>query len=192
MKYSAIDAGEGVVRFKWYQMEDGGAFYLKMYEDVNGAPGSEFYSQVIAGGLSQGWNTRDLSSETLTLSGDFWIGTKEFSSTSPFGLDTTSDMEMSYSRVGSAGDWTSIPGNLMVRVFLDCGLNCEDDTEPSCTSGDVNADGIINVLDIVSTVAFVMNTQSPSDDQECAADFNGDGIINVLDIVSIVGVITGG
>ena len=191
VKYSAIDAGEGVVRFKWYQMEDGGAFYLKMYEDVNGAPGAEFYSQVIAGGLSQGWNTRDLSSETLTLSGDFWIGTKEFSSTSPFGLDTTSDMGMSYSRVGSAGDWTSIPGNLMVRVFLDCGVNCEDGSEPSCTAGDVNADGTINVLDIVSTVAFVMNTQSPSDDQECAADFNGDGIINVLDIVSIVGVITG-
>ena len=192
VKYSAIDEGEGVVRFKWYQMEDGGAFYLKMYEDVNGAPGSEFYSQVIAGGLSQGWNTRDLSSETLTLSGDFWIGTKEFSSTSPFGLDTTSDMGMSYSRVGSTGDWTSIPGNLMVRVYLDCGLNCEDGGEPSCTAGDVNTDGIINVLDIVSTVAFVMNTQSPSDDQECAADFNGDGIINVLDIVSIVGVITGG
>ena len=79
----------------------------------------------------------------------------------------------------------------MVRVFLDCGVNCEDGSEPSCTAGDVNADGTINVLDIVSTVAFVMNTQSPSDDQECAADFNGDGIINVLDIVSIVGVITG-
>ena len=39
--------------------------FLKMYEDVNGSPGAEFYSQVIAGGLSQGWNTRDLSSETL-------------------------------------------------------------------------------------------------------------------------------
>ena len=85
--------------------------------------------------------------------------TKEFSSTSPFGLDTTSDMGMSYSRLGSAGDWTSIPGNLMVRVFLDCGVNCEDGSEPNCTMV-MFFDGTINVLDIVSTVAFVMNTQS--------------------------------
>jgi len=191
VKYSAISDGETVVRFKWYQQGDGGAFYVKMYNDDNGMPGDEFYSQVIAGGIVDGWNTRDLSSEALVVSGDFWIGAKEFSSTSPFGLDTDSDMGVSYSRVGASGDWTSVAGNLMMRVYLDCGENC-DGGGTSCTAGDVNNDGMINVLDIVSTVSFVMNTQSPTDDQACAADYNGDGVINVLDIVSIVGVITGG
>ena len=80
----------------------------------------------------------------------------------------------------------------MMRIYLDCGENCDGGGGAECTAGDVNGDGIINVLDIVSTVAFVMNTQAPTDDQACAADYNGDGIINVLDIVSIVGVITGG
>jgi hypothetical protein len=191
VKYSADNAGESVVRFKWYQMEDGGAFYLKMYQDDNGMPGDEFYSSVIAGGVVTGWNTKDLSDEGIFVSGDFWIGTKEFSSTSPFGLDTDSmDMGMSYTRVGTTGEWTSVAGNLMERIYLDCGENCDEGG--SCTAGDVNGDGVINVLDIVSTVSFVMGTQSPSDEEACAADYNGDGTINVLDIVSIVGVITGG
>ena len=191
VKYTAGDDGETVIRFKWFQMAAGGAFYLKLYNDDNGMPGDEFYSQVLAGGLVEGWNTRDLSSETLQVSGDFWIGAKEFSSSSPFGLDTSSDAGVSYSRVGSSGDWTAVAGNLMMRVFLDCGENC-DDTTPQCTAGDINADGIINVLDIVSTVNFVMATTTPSDDEACAADFNGDGIINVLDIVSIVNVVLAG
>ena len=192
VKYSASSDGETVVRFKWYQDGDGGAFYLKLYNDDGGMPGAEFYSQVLAGGLVDGWNTRDLSSESLMVSGDFWIGAKEFSSTSPYGLDTDSNMGLSYSRVGSNGDWTSVDGNLMMRIFLDCGENCDDGGEPICTAGDINADGIINVLDIVSTVNFIMSLSTPTDDQACAADYNGDGVINVLDVVSLVGIITGG
>ena len=86
----------------------------------------------------------------------------------------------------------SVEGNLMMRIYLDCGENCDDGGEPSCTAGDINNDGIINVLDIVSTVNFIMNISTPTDDQACAADYNGDGVINVLDIVSLVGIITGG
>ena len=76
----------------------------------------------------------------------------------------------------------------MVRVYLDCGDNC-DGGEPECTAGDVNADGIINVLDIVAAVNFVLGQDTATDDEACAADYNGDGIINVLDIVSIVNII---
>ena len=118
-------------------------------------PGDETFSQVIAGGLVEGWNTRDLSSEALVVSGDFCVGTKEFSSSAPFGLDTSSDEGVSYSRVGSDGDWTAVSGNLMMRVFLDCGENCDGGGDPQCTAGDVNDDGIINVLDIVSIVNII-------------------------------------
>jgi len=192
VKYNAISEGEGVVRFKWYQQGDGGALYFKMYEDVNGMPGAESYSAVVAGGLVDGWNEKDLSNEALSVSGDFWVGVKEFSSTSPLGLDTDSNAGVSYSRVGSGGIWDSVDGNLMMRIYLDCGENCDDGgggTE--CTAGDINADGVINVLDIVATVNFVMGA-TPDEDQACAADYNGDGTINVLDIVAIVNIITGG
>ena len=148
------------------------------------------YKILTAKGLKcKGWNMQDLSSETLVVSGDFWVGTKEFSSTSPFGLDRDSNAEASYTRVGIDGDWTAVSGNLMMRTFLDCGENCDDGGEPECTAGDINADGIINVLDIISTVNFVMSIIVPTNDEACAADYNSDGIINVLDIVEIVNII---
>ena len=192
VKYSAIAEGEDVVRYKWYQETSGGAFYLKLFTDADGMPGDEYYSVVVAGGLVEGWNEKDLSNNGVLASGDFWVGTKEFSSTIGVGLDTDSDAGVSYTRVGSTGDWTSVDGNLMMRIYLDCGANCDDGGEPECTAGDINNDGIINVLDIVQTVNFVMGVSSPSESEACAADFNGDGIVNVLDIVMIVNIIVGG
>ena len=60
----------------------------------------------------------------------------------------------------------------------------------SCTSGDVNEDGAINVLDIVNIVNHILDTVPLED--TCAADYNEDGDVNVLDIVNIVNVILGG
>ena len=137
-----------------------------------------------------GWNDKDLSGENITVSGDFWIGTKEFSSSKPFGLDTSSDAGKSYQRAGSSGSWEMVNGNLAYHVFLDCGDNCEDD---SCTndSGDVNEDGTINILDIVQVANAVLGG-SLSDCGTEAADINGDGMINILDIVQIANIILGG
>ena len=47
--------------FVWYQEESGGSFYLKIFEDNNGIPGNEIYSQVIAGGIYSGWNSYSIS-----------------------------------------------------------------------------------------------------------------------------------
>ena len=54
---------------------------------------------------------------------------------------------------------------------------------------DVNEDGIINILDIVAVINFVLLTTNPNDTQFTASDMNSDGIINVLDIVIIVNLI---
>lgn len=51
--------------------------------------------------------------------------------------------------------------------------------------GDVNNDGIINILDVVSSVNIVLGNL----EWVGAADYNNDGIINILDIVSIVNLI---
>jgi len=50
--------------------------------------------------------------------------------------------------------------------------------------GDINGDGILNILDIVSLVNLVL-----LGDFNQAGDMNLDGIINILDIVSLVNVI---
>jgi hypothetical protein len=53
--------------------------------------------------------------------------------------------------------------------------------------GDLNADGIPNVLDIVLLVNLVLGNNEPSD----CSDINGDGILNVLDIVLLVNIVLG-
>ncbi len=182
--YTAGSSGEDIVRFGWHQFGTGGAFYIKVFEDDGGMPGAEIFSAVQASGNIDGWNTKDLSSEGLNVSGDFWIVTKEFSSSKPFGLDTSSDSGDSYQRVGSTGDWTSVSGNLGYHVFLDCGDNCDDDCANQL--GDLNGDGGWNVMDVVALANCVLAADcSDIEGEGCSADMNGDGGWNVVDIVAL-------
>ena len=61
----------------------------------------------------------------------------------------------------------------------------------STPQGDVNADGSIDVLDIVVVVNIIIETYTPSDDEYSAADMNNDGMVDVLDIVILVNAILG-
>ena len=67
-----------------------------------------------------------------------------------------------------------------------CDANC-DESIGECgdiLSGDVNGDGILNVLDVVLMVNLALDGEF-----EDEADMNGDGIINVLDIVTLINTI---
>ena len=56
--------------------------------------------------------------------------------------------------------------------------------------GDINFDGIINVLDIVNLVNIILGvTSNLSDDVLYAADINQDNTIDVLDIVLTVNIV---
>ena len=56
--------------------------------------------------------------------------------------------------------------------------------------GDINFDALINVLDIVSIMNFVVNDdENPSNLELQAADVNQDSILDVLDIVVIINII---
>ncbi len=189
VRFTAAAGGEDVVRAKWFQIGDGGAMYLYLWNDNGGIPGTEINHWIITG-ATNGWNDYDLSSLGIVVSGDFWLGVREFTSTNPFGLDTDSDAGRTYFRIGASGTWEplssiGISGNLMLRIFLDSG------EVSSCVLGDVNMDTNIDVLDIVTIVNFIMGSDTPSDDEACAADYNEDGSIDVLDIVGMVNYIMG-
>ncbi len=57
---------------------------------------------------------------------------------------------------------------------------------------DVNADGNVNVLDIVLTVNFIMGNDQPTPEQFNTADMNHDGNVDVLDVVLMVNYIMAG
>ena len=52
--------------------------------------------------------------------------------------------------------------------------------------GDLNGDGVINVMDIVLTVDAILH-----DEYDPMGDINGDGQLNVVDIVMLVNIILG-
>ena len=64
--------------------------------------------------------------------------------------------------------------------------------ENSCTAGDINADGIINILDIVRLVNIVIDPSIVLPEEVCPADLNSDSIINILDIVTLVNIVIAG
>jgi hypothetical protein len=80
-----------------------------------------------------------------------------------------------------------------IEAVNDCGdsaWQC-DTGYTNAPSGDVNADGSIDVLDIVVVVNIIVETYEPSDDEFSAADMNSDGAVDVLDIVILVNAILG-
>ena len=103
---------------------------VSIREDDNGVPGEEIFSAVQVSGNADGWNIRDMSTEGLYVSGDFWIGMKRFSSSMPIGIDT--DSVSGNSVISDDGTtWSDVDGNLMFRVDIDSGLDVADELVPS-------------------------------------------------------------
>ena len=67
----------------------------------------------------------------------------------------------------------------------DFDLNEPVETE-QCVSMDLNNDGAVNVVDVISVVNIIIGTITPTDVQQCAADINQDDTVNVVDVISIV------
>ena len=61
----------------------------------------------------------------------------------------------------------------------------------SASPGDANGDQSVNILDITTIVAFILN-QNPQPFLLAAADINQDGSINLLDIIGVVNLVMGG
>ena len=61
------------------------------------------------------------------------------------------------------------------------------DTSECGQNGDINSDGAINVLDVVSLVDAILNGIDID-----GGDINGDNAVNVIDIVMLVNMILSG
>tara|TARA_Y100001970_G_scaffold134911_2_gene166014 strand:+ start:808 stop:3165 length:2358 start_codon:yes stop_codon:yes gene_type:complete len=55
-----------------------------------------------------------------------------------------------------------------------------------CTAGDINNDGTLDILDIVSMINIIIDSPELTDVEFCASDMNSDGIIDILDIVTLI------
>ena len=58
-----------------------------------------------------------------------------------------------------------------------------------CTAGDINNDGVLDILDIVSMINIIIDSSELTDSEFCASDMNSDNIIDILDIVTLINAI---
>ncbi len=62
---------------------------------------------------------------------------------------------------------------------------------PEILYGDLNSDGVVDILDVVTVVSIIMGNTTPDEYQLQAGDVNSDGNIDILDVVSMVSLILG-
>ena len=77
-------------------------------------------------------------------------------------------------------DSTSAPAN--ITVFPIGG---------DCIPGDVTGDQIINLLDVINILMFVLGYNTPGIEDFCAADVDHDGIITITDVLRLVDIVLG-
>ena len=81
-----------------------------------------------------------------------------------------------YLRLVSSG------GNAGLPVILNISGN-------SILQGDINGDNPINIQDIIFLINYILDLESPDENQFSAADMNDDGILNIQDVILILNVI---
>ena len=57
--------------------------------------------------------------------------------------------------------------------------------EALSTNGDVNGDGVVNIIDATFIQKYIAGIDSFTEKQESLADVNNDGLINIIDATSI-------
>ena len=77
-----------------------------------------------------------------------------------------------------------------VGAYDECGI-CNGDGSSCQLTGDLNQDGSVGVLDVVTIVRFIMGIETPNNTQFTSADLNGDGSLDVVDVVMLVDIIMG-
>lgn len=105
----------------------------------------------------------------------------------------TVQLEKTYRAIYGQQDPVVNHGGLVSQVVLppyDGRILLNVSQEPM--KGDVNRDGIVNILDVVRIIGIILGLDPPPTEHELwAADCNGDGEINILDVVGVVNVILG-
>ena len=69
------------------------------------------------------------------------------------------------------------------EIYLSKGIN------ESIVLGDINQDSVIDILDIVLIINFILGQENPNLTEEIASDLNNDGTINIQDIILLINII---
>jgi len=110
----------------------------------------------------------------------------------PWTLESNSNSNSCDGSENTVNNWNGGSMDEFIQQLVDeCGELCIEDNCPTSGTGDVNADGNIDVIDIVEIVDAIINSPFTDECVQSSADYNLDGTVNVIDIVAIVELILG-
>jgi polyhydroxybutyrate depolymerase len=146
---------------------------------------------------NDGWGAYYSTEEGI----DSWVGTNECMGSEDILLPNTNTSDGShvinhryfdcsdnaevwlYEVVGGGHDWPGSSGNMDIEASEEIWNFFSQFTS---MLGDINGDGIINILDVILLVGVILDGEYIQ-----SGDLNSDGSVDVLDIVSIVNIILG-
>ncbi|MFH2057089.1 MAG: dockerin type I repeat-containing protein [bacterium] len=95
-----------------------------------------------------------------------------------------------------AGEFAFAPaaGGIIVPAYVDCGSEdivisrlCGPDPYIHCKPGDFNADGMVNITDVVGQISYIFDSGPPPRPWTiCSGDANGDCVSGILDAIYII------
>ncbi len=165
---------------------------IKICADNNGQPGETLTSNIVTlspGMSSGGWYSAELLSQCAkTNESDYhWMVMLPLEETDATWV-YSNEPNFIYSTTEDNGEtWTDDQNGFAGTSYL----TAEQIYIPPFSGGDINGDFIVNVLDIVFMVQYVLGNQEFTEEQLLAGDLTQDGGINILDIVALMSIITG-
>ena len=88
-----------------------------------------------------------------------------------------------------------VDGNLLCPPYPEC-IDTSDfwsqDISSCSEIGDINFDSIINIIDIIILISFILEENNPDYQELIITDINLDGNLDILDIIELVNIILGG
>ena len=155
-----VDQGLSMVNYGGYLSDWGGSDYPEMTISFIDENGDVLYQPDVFGTYNAYWT---LFSDEIEI---------------PVGSRSIQMILMGTRYAGDDND--SYFDDLFLRVLQD----------ESCLGilGDINGDGIINILDVILVVNMILESENSSE----LADMNGDGSVDILDVILLVNTILQG
>ena len=170
--------------------EDEQLVEVQICEDNNGIPGEALSTQTLSLDLlnsSGKWYSISLLEECVRTqpSSNYWIVVLPFEGTNATWVYSEED-NFYYSTTENGGETWS---HASIGKAGSAGLTGEQIYVPPFDGGDINGDFVVNILDVVAVVQYILGNTEFNEDQIAAADLTQDGVVNILDVIAMMNMI---
>jgi len=152
--------------------------YWKWYtNNLGNNPGTDYWMVDVSNDAGNNW----ISLENTRTSNNYWVLQQFLISDY---LTLTNNMQFRFIAEDVFNDGDVGSGGSLIEAGIDDFLIEVFEENQNNLIGDINNDGLINVVDVVQLVNIILSNQEDNN-----ADLNDDGVVNVLDIIALVNLI---